>query len=160
MAGRPPKPKAILQLSDPAAARRRKEIGIPPKHLPLVPPHLNASASDIFLNTCELLHGLGVMAVSDVEVIGRYSIVLDLNHQAAVEMNDDPEKVVPIHDQQTGELRFTRNAPAWELFLQTSEQLKKLEAVLGLSPVDRTRLGIARSNTQAKPGDSFEELLG
>ena len=158
-AGRPPKPKSILHLSNPDKARRRPELGVAPKHLPLVPPHLSPSAADKFLNACELLHQMGVLAVSDTEIVARYAIALDLFHQASDALKDEVEPVREVCDPKTGEMRFTRNCAALDLWVQMSGELRRLEAALGLSPVDRAKLGIVRSEEQKHGGDPFGDLM-
>lgn len=159
MPGRPPKPKAVLHLSNPSKARSRIEIGQAPSHLPLVPPYLTASAADIFLNTAELLHQMGVLAVSDNEIIARYSTALDMLHQAQEQLKDEVEPVREIVDDRTGQMKFTRDCAAFDLFQKCHHMLRQMEAVLGLSPADRTKLGIARSDTQKNGGDPFADLL-
>ncbi len=159
MAGRPPKPKAILHLSNPDKARSRPEIGKKMTHLPPVPPHLSQVAGEIFLTTCEHLHEMGVLAKSDVEVVARYAICLDMLHRASTALKDVVEPVVAVLDPKTNEMRFTRNCPELDLFLQMSEQQKKLESDLGLSPVDRAKLGISRKDDDRQPGDNFNDLL-
>lgn len=158
-AGRPPKPKAILHLSNPDKARRRPEIGITPSHLPLVPAHLSPSAADKFLNTCETLHRMGVLAESDTEIVARYSIALDMFHAASEQLKEEVEPVREVVDPKTGEMRFTRNCAALDLWNQMSSELRRLESALGLSPVDRAKLGIVRSEEQKRGGDPFGDLM-
>lgn len=102
---------------------------------------------------------MGVLAVSDIEAVARYAICLELSHRAAEQLKDVVEPVIPVLDPKTGELRFTRNCPELDLFLQMAEQLKRMDAVLGLTPVDRAKLGIARSDTKPAGGDAFGDLI-
>lgn len=159
MPGRPPKPKAVLHLSNPDRARSRVEIGQSPTHLPVVPAYLSSSAADIFLNTSELLHQMGVLAVSDCEIVARYSTTLDLLHAAQDQLKDEVEPVREIVDDKTGQMKFTRDCAAFDLFQKCHAMLRQMEAVLGLSPADRTKLGIARTEQQKVGGDPFADLL-
>lgn len=159
MAGRPLKPKAILHLSNPSKARHREEIGQAPSHLPVVPPYLSSSAADIFLNTIELLNAMKVLAVSDTEIIARYSTTLDMLHQAQEQLKDEAEPVREIVDDKTGQMKFTRDCAAFDLFQKCHHMLRQMEAVLGLSPSDRVRLGASRADSQKVGGDPFADLL-
>jgi P27 family predicted phage terminase small subunit len=102
---------------------------------------------------------MGVLAQSDVEIVARYSTTLDMLHQAQEQLKDEVEPVREIVDDKTGQMKFTRDCAAFDLFQKCHAMLRQMEAVLGLSPADRTKLGIARTEQQKVGGDPFADLL-
>lgn len=100
---------------------------------------------------------MGTLAVSDTEVIARYSAIWDRYVSAEEELKEIVEPMIEVFDPTTGAFKFSRPCGALAMSNLCHEQLRQLETVLGLTPADRTRLGMAVT----KPDDNpVAELLG
>ena len=149
--GRPPTPKHILDARGSKHARGRSELGDLRSDLPEPPDHLKPRAAAMFIQVAAWCRSMGTLAVSDTEVIARYAAIWDRYKSAEEELKEIPEPMIEVFDERTGSYKFSRPCGALALSNLCHEQLRQLETVLGLSPVDRTRLGMGASKPQEDP---------
>lgn len=161
MKGRPPKPKHVLEMHGSKRARERVELGTPPAEMPTPPAYLKDRAAQMFLEVAGYLRGMGTLAVSDTEVVARYAAVWDRYVTAEEQLKEIVEPMIEVFDPKTGQYKFSRPCGALALANSSHEQLRQLETVLGLTPADRTRLGIGAIEKLLPPAESIRrQVLG
>ena len=149
--GRPPVPKHILDARGSKHAVGRSELGDLRSDLPSPPDHLKERAARMFLQVAEWCRSMGTLAVSDTEVIARYAAIWDRYKSAEEELKEIVEPMIEVFCPKTGAYKFSRPCGALAMSNLCHEQLRQLETVLGLTPADRTRLGMAVSKPEENP---------
>jgi len=153
MKGRPPTPKHILQLRGSKHAKNREELGTKPTSME-PPPWLKPRAKEIFGNVVEWMERMGTLAESDGNVITRYAVVYTQWEFAAQKLQELDLTHVEVTNND-GSLRFTRACGVAAQAKDCGDQLRHLEAVLGLTPSDRTRLGYNTTKVEADPAEEL-----
>jgi P27 family predicted phage terminase small subunit len=152
--GRPPTPKHILQLRGSKHAKNREELGEVPAE-PIEPPEwMKPRAKDVFRAVVGWLAGMGTVAESDAHVVARYATTYCLWEFAAQKLQEQDMGYVEV-TAPDGSLRFVRPNGLMAQFKEAGEALRHLEAVLGLSPADRTRLGYGAVKVTHDPTDEL-----
>jgi len=151
MRGRPPVAKHILQARGAKRANQRDELGDIRSDLPSPPNHLKPRATQMFLQVARWCRSMGTLAVSDTEVIARYSAIWDRFCTAEEELKEIDEPMIEVFCPKSGAYKFSRPCGALAMSNQCHEQLRHLETVLGLTPADRTRLGMSVSKPEDDP---------
>ena len=105
----------------------------------------------MFLQVADWCRSMGTLAVSDTEVIARYAAIWDRYKTAEEELKEIPEPMIEVFDTRTGAYKFSRPCGALAMSNLCHDQLRQLETVLGLTPADRTRLGMAVSKPEVDP---------
>lgn len=140
MKGRPPTPKAILQLRGSRRADDREELGEIPESELTPPEWLKPRAKEVFCNLVGWLQGMGTLAQSDENVAVRYATTYCIWEYAAQQLQKIDATYIEVLAPD-GSVRFARNVAMMAQFKDAGEMLRHLETVLGLTPADRTRLG-------------------
>jgi len=151
--GRPPTPKHILAARGSRQADNRAELGTAPTSLPRPPSYLKERAAAMFLQVAKWAQDMGTLAVSDTEVIARYAAIWDRFVTAEEELKEIVEPMIEVFDPKNGSYKFSRPCGALALSNSCHEQLRQLETVLGLTPADRTRLGMGAIEKVVDPVD-------
>lgn len=156
--GRAPKPKHVLAMTGSWRANHREELGEFYDSLPEPPEFMRPRAKDLFREACANLDGMGVLAKTDKHAVVRYAITLDRYYSAEEQLASGE-----IHYQsmtgRNGEQKSAKPTPAFAQSLACHDQLRQLEAVLGFTPADRTRLGMAVIERKAQAADPMAKLL-
>ena len=156
--GPPPKPKHVLAMSGSWRADHREELGQFYEVLPEPPEFCRERAAEFFREACRNLDAMGVLAKTDKHTVLRYALVLDRWYSA-----EEALAKGEIHFEakvgRQGEEKAAKPTPAFSQASACHEQLRQLEAVLGFTPADRTRLGMAVIDRQAKSADPMSALL-
>lgn len=139
-------------------ANFREELGDFYDQLPEPPAFVRPRAADFFREACINLDSMGVLAKTDKHTVLRYAVTLDRWYSAEEELAKDS-----MHYQsmvgRNGEQKASKPSPAFAQSAACNEQLRQLESVLGFTPADRTRLGVAVIEKKAKSADPMSEIL-
>lgn len=156
--GPPPQPKHVMALAGSWRADHREELGSFFDTLPEAPEWMRERARAIFTETCRHLDTMGVLARSDVHVVSRYAAILDRWLSAEEEL---AKSTIHFHAMagRNGEEKSAKPSPAFSQAAACHDQLRNLETVLGLTPADRTRLGVAVMDKK-QAVDPMSKLLG
>jgi len=156
--GPPPRPKHVMALAGSWRADHREELGSFFDTLPDPPAWMRPRAQAIFSETCHHLDEMGVLARSDIYVVSRYAAVLDRWLSAEEELS---KSAIHFHAMagRNGEEKSAKPSPAFAQSAACHDQLRNLETVLGLTPADRTRLGVSVMDKQ-QAVDPMSKLLG
>lgn len=156
--GPPPQPKHVLALKGSWRANHREELGDFYEVLPEPPAFLRDRASEFFVEACKSLDAMGVLAKTDKHAVVRYAATLDRWYSAEEEL---AKQAIHYHSMtgRGGEEKAAKPTPAFAQSAACHEQLRQLEAVLGFTPADRTRLGMAVIDRQGKTADPMSTLL-
>lgn len=156
--GPPPQPKHVLALKGSWRADHRQELGQFYEVLPEPPDFLRPRAAEFFREACRNLDAMGVLAKTDIHAVLRYATTLDRWYSAEEELAKEA-----IHFQakmgRGGEEKAAKPSPYFAQATACHEQLRQLESVLGFTPADRTRLGMAVIDRQGKSADPMSALL-
>lgn len=159
--GRPPTPKAVLQLRGSKLANSRAELGsMVTDSLPEPPTYLKPRAAQMFLQVCSWTRDMGTLADSDAEVIARYAATWDRWVTAEEALKDIEHAYIEVCDPKTGDYKFSRPCGPMAQSSAMHEQMRQLETVLGLTPADRTRLGYGVKEIEVDPVDSLLRQVG
>lgn len=156
--GPPPQPKHVLALKGSWRANTREELGEFYDSLPEPPEFLRPRAKDFFYEACQNLHAMGVMAKTDKHAVVRYAITLDRWYSAEEQLAKEEIHYQAMSGRQ-GEQKSAKPSPAFAQSIACHDQLRQLETVLGFTPADRTRLGMAVVERQTKAADPMAKLL-
>lgn len=156
--GPPPKPKHVLAMTGSWRADHREELGEFYDTLPEPPEFVRPRAADLFREACAALDNMGVLAKTDKHTVLRYALTLDRWYSAEEELAKNPIHFHCMVGRQ-GEEKAAKPSPFFAQSAACHEQLRQLEAVLGFTPADRTRLGMAVVDRQAKSADPMKALL-
>jgi P27 family predicted phage terminase small subunit len=156
--GPPPQPKHVLALNGSWRADHREELGEFYDTLPEPPTFLRERAADFFREAARNLDAMGVLAKTDKHTVIRYAATLDRWYSAEEELS---KNAIHYHSMtgRSGEEKAAKPTPAFAQSTSCHEQLRQLEAVLGFTPADRTRLGMAVIDRQGKTADPMSALL-
>lgn len=122
---------------------------------PEPPGFLTDRAKEIFRETAGRLDAVGVLAETDTGVLARYAAVLDRWEQAEVTLAaSGPVHYVRLANR-AGEPASAVALPAMMQAAKCHDQLRQLEAVLGLTPADRTRLPVSQVADTDDPAEQF-----
>jgi P27 family predicted phage terminase small subunit len=139
-------------------ADHREELGEFYETLPEPPSFARERAAEFFREACKSLDSMGVLAKTDKHAVLRYAMVLDRWYSAEEELAKEA-----IHFSakvgRGGEEKAAKPSPFFAQASACHEQLRQLEAVLGFTPADRTRLGMAVIDRQGKTADPMSALL-
>jgi P27 family predicted phage terminase small subunit len=156
--GPPPQPKHVLAMKGSWRADHREELGEFYDQLPEPPAFARPRAADFFREACHSLDGMGVLTKTDKHCVLRYAMTLDRWYSAEEELAKEA-----IHfSSKVGRGGEEKSAKPSAFFAQSAachEQLRQLESVLGFTPADRTRLGMAVTERQGKTADPMDALL-
>jgi P27 family predicted phage terminase small subunit len=125
--------------------------------LPDPPTWMTAGAADRFREIVSQLDEIGALAVTDLGLCERYACTYDRwrkAEQALAESAEDIHYTRLLN--RAGQPASAVAVPALAQLNKCSDQLAKMEAALGLTPCDRSRLPATRP---AGPLDPMEELL-
>ena len=100
----------------------------------------------------------GIYTDLDVNTLGMYCMNYSRVVQAYKEYKDQSERVAAEHDGRPPLVYKGQLNPYLAVAMKAEEQCRKLSAILGLDPVSRARMGLARKNA-IQPVDPLEELL-
>lgn len=143
------------KLSTTSTGERRQSgraFGEPPEP----PDFLTDGAKRRFCEVAAQLDAVGALAETDAGVLARYAAVFDRWTQAeAVLTASGPLHYVRLQNR-AGEPASAVALPAMMQAAKCHDQLRQLEAVLGLNPCERSRLPMKR---EPGPPDEFERLL-
>lgn len=158
MPGPAPQAKHVLALKGSWRANKREELGEFYDSLPEPPEFLRPRAKQFFAEACVNLDAMGVLAKTDKHIVVRYAITLDRWYSAEEVLAGEQ-----IHYQsmvgRNGEQKSAKPTPAYAQSIACHEQLRQLEAVLGFTPADRTRLGMAVIERRTQAADPMAKLL-
>jgi|LauGreDrversion4_2_1035121.scaffolds.fasta_scaffold674832_2 P27 family predicted phage terminase small subunit len=118
-----------------------RRCGEPLREVPEPPAFLRPRAAEKFQSTCEYLIALGSITVGDLGLVARYAATFDRWLSAEEELAKGKihwERLVT----RTGDDGSAVPLPAMLQASKMSEALLKLEAALGLNPVERARLPV------------------
>lgn len=134
----------------------QRQAGRPFSELPEPPEFLTDGAKQRFREVAEQLNAVGALAQTDAGVLARYAAVFDRWKTAEAMLAASG----PLHYERlvnrAGEPASAVALPAMMQASKCHDQLRQLEAVLGLNPVERTRLPATRA---PGPPDDYEVLL-
>ena len=101
---------------------------------------------------------MGVLAKTDKHCVLRYALTLDRWYSAEEEL---AKGVIHFESKvgRAGEEKSAKPSPVFAQSAACHEQLRQLESVLGLTPADRTRLGMAVIDRQGRTSDPMDNLL-
>lgn len=156
--GPPPQPKHVLALKGSWRADHREELGEFYEQLPDPPEFARERAKEFFREACLHLDAMGVLAKTDKHCVLRYALTLDRWYSAEEEL----AKATIHFDAKIGRAGEEKSAKPTPYFAQSAachEQLRQLESVLGLTPADRTRLGMSVIERQGRSSDPMDDLL-
>lgn len=156
--GPPPEPKHVLALKGSWRANFREELGEFYDQLPPAPAFLRPRAAEFFTEACRHLDSMGVLAKTDAHAVVRYSAVLDRWYSAEEELSKEAIHFTAMMGR-GGEQKASKPSPAFAQSAACHEQLRQLESVLGFTPADRTRLGMAVIDKSSKSTDPMGALL-
>jgi P27 family predicted phage terminase small subunit len=156
--GPPPKPKHVLALTGSWRADHREELGEFYETLPEPPSFMRERAADFFREACAQLDAMGVLAKTDKHAVVRYAATLDRWYSAEEEL---AKNAIHFHSMvgRQGEEKASKPTPFFAQSAACHEQLRQLEAVLGFTPADRTRLGMTVMDKKAKSADPMKAVL-
>ena len=156
--GPPPKPKHVLAMTGSWRADHREELGEFYETLPEPPDFVRERAGELFREACAQLDSMGVLAKTDKHAVLRYAVTLDRWYSAEEEL---AKGAIHFHSMtgRQGEEKAAKPSPFFAQSAACHEQLRQLESVLGFTPADRTRLGMAVVDRQAKSADPMKALL-
>ena len=156
--GPPPQPKHVLALKGSWRADHREELGEFYENLPEPPTFCRDRAKDFFTEACHQLDAMGVLTKTDKHAVVRYAVTLDRWYSAEEEL---AKAAIHFHSMvgRQGEEKAAKPTPAFAQSAACHEQLRQLESVLGFTPADRTRLGMAVIERKAKSADPMAKLL-
>lgn len=156
--GPPPKPRHVLAMSGSWRANDRQELGEFYEQLPEPPDFLRPRAADLFREACRNLDQMGVLAKTDVHSVVRYAAVLDRWYSAEEEL---AKNAIHYHAMvgRGGEEKSAKPSPFFSQSTACHDQLRQLESVLGFTPADRTRLGMAVVEKSSKTTDPMSDVL-
>lgn len=156
--GPPPQPKHVLALKGSWRADHREELGEFYEQLPEAPPFLRDRAKAFFEEACANLDLMGVLAKTDKHAVVRYAATLDRWYSAEEELS---KQAIHFHSMvgRQGEEKAAKPSPYFAQSAACHEQLRQLESVLGFTPADRTRLGMAVIERRTKAADPMAKLL-
>ena len=156
--GPPPKPKHVLAIAGSWRADHREELGDFYEKMPDPPTFLRPRAAEFFREACLGLDAMGVLAKTDTHLVVRYAAVLDRWYSAEEEL---AKSQIHFHSMtgRSGEEKSAKPSPYFAQSAACHEQLGQIESVLGFTPADRTRLGTAVIDRQAKTPDPMDALL-
>lgn len=156
--GPPPQPKHVLALKGSWRADHREELGEFYEKPPEPPPFLRDRAKAFFEEACANLDSMGVLAKTDKHAVVRYAATLDRWYSAEEELS---KQAIHFHSMvgRQGEEKAAKPSPYFAQSAACHEQLRQLESVLGFTPADRTRLGMAVIERRTKAADPMAKLL-
>lgn len=156
--GPPPKPKHVLAMTGSWRANHREELGDFYEKLPEPPEFLRERAADFFREACRQLDQMGVLAKTDKHAVLRYAATLDRWYSAEEQL---AKNEIHYHAKagRGGEEKAAKPTPEFAQSAACHDQLRQLESVLGFTPADRTRLGMAIVEKNAAAGDPMSALL-
>jgi P27 family predicted phage terminase small subunit len=157
--GPPPKPKHVLALADSWRADYREELGEFYEKLPEPPVFLRDRAKEFFREACRNLDKMGVLAKTDTHTVVRYAATLDRWYSAEEEMAKSAIHYYAMAGRQ-GEEKAAKPSPFFAQSAACHDHLRQLEAVLGFTPADRARLGMAVIEKGKDASDPMGKLLG
>lgn len=139
-------------------ADHREELGDFYDKLPEPPEFLRERAAAIFREACLNLDQMGVLAKTDKHAVVRYAATLDRWYSAEEEL---AKTAIHYHAKvgRQGEEKAAKPTPEFAQSAACHDQLRQLESVLGFTPADRTRLGMAIVEKKAAAGDPMSALL-
>lgn len=156
--GPAPQPKHVLALKGSWRANTREELGEFYITLPEPPEFLRPRAKEFFYESCANLDVMGVLAKTDKHAVVRYAITLDRWYSAEEQLAKEEIHFQAMVGRQ-GEQKSAKPTPAFAQSLACHDQLRQLETVLGFTPADRTRLGMAVVERRTKDADPMAKLL-
>jgi P27 family predicted phage terminase small subunit len=139
-------------------ANFREELGEFYEHLPEPPPFMRPRAADFFRQACANLDSMGVFAKTDLHAVVRYAATLDRWYSAEEVLAKEAMHFTAMMGR-SGEQKASKPSPEFAQAAACHEQLRQLEAVLGFTPADRTRLGMAVLDKSSKSSDPMSDLL-
>jgi len=157
--GPPPQPKHVLALKGSWRADYREELGKFHDEMPMPPEWMRPRAAAIFVEVCLLLKDMGVLAKTDERVAHRYAAVQDRWLSAEEELAKTTMHYSAMAGR-AGEDKAVKPSAAFAQASACHDQLRNLETVLGLTPADRTRLGMAVIDRSRNNTDPMDKLLG
>jgi P27 family predicted phage terminase small subunit len=159
--GPPPKPKHVLAMTGSWRADYREELGefFESDALPEPPEFMRERAKSFFREACISLDRMGVLAKTDIHVAIRYAATLDRWYSAEEEL---AKSEIHYHSMigRQGEEKAAKPTPYFSQSAACHEQLRQLESVLGFTPADRARLGMAVIEKGKGAADPMGKLLG
>jgi P27 family predicted phage terminase small subunit len=113
--------------------------GKSPKEIPAAPAHLSKEEAQIFEEVATLMMENESLAELDYNAVEQYSVQLNIFRKAKKELEKNKNGYVVPHTNKAG---ATNMIPSpWLTILKTSQDaLIKLNAKLGLTPVDRNKV--------------------
>lgn len=153
---RPPKPIAELKARGTYRKDRHERPVLSPEllqNVPDCPDHLPESCRADWFRICGLLAGLGILTNADLDSVGRYVLLLQMQRQATAELSTGPTvKTTTRH----GEVH--KQHPAFKVLLECSRELRAIGEKLGFDPLSRQRINLTNP-PEAKDHDSFKRNL-
>lgn len=156
--GPPPQPKHVLALKGSWRANFREELGEFYEKLPDPPEFMRPRAADLFTEACKQLDSMGVFAKTDMHAVVRYAVTLDRWYSAEEVLAKETMHFSSMIGR-GGEQKAAKPSPEFAQSAACHEQLRQLESVLGFTPADRTRLGMAVVDKSSKSADPMSQLL-
>lgn len=156
--GPAPKAKHVLAMSGSWRADHREELGEFYEQLPNPPEFMRDRAADFFREACANLDQMGVLAKTDTHAVVRYAATLD-RWYSAEEMLAKQAIHYEAKVGRGGEEKAAKPTPYFAQAAACHDQLRQLESVLGFTPADRTRLGMAIVEKNSKTVDPMSAVL-
>lgn len=159
--GPPPQPKHVLAMTGSWRSDYREELGefFESDALPQPPEFMRDRAKDFFREACINLDRMGVLAKTDIHVVVRYAATLDRWYSAEEQLAKSEIHYHAMVGRQ-GEEKAAKPTPYFSQSAACHEQLRQLESVLGFTPADRARLGMAVIEKGKGAADPMGKLLG
>jgi P27 family predicted phage terminase small subunit len=135
----------------------RRQAGRACRQLPEPPDWMTAGAADRFREIVGQLDEIGALAVTDLGLCERYACTYDRWRSAEKSLAESGEEIHYTRlRNRAGQPASAVAVPALAQLNKCAEQLAKMEASLGLTPCERSRLPATRPSG---PPDPAEALL-
>ena len=134
-----------------------RQAGRPCGQVPAPPTWMTEGAADRYREIVSQLDEIGALAVTDLGLCERYACTYDRWRKAEKALAESGEEIHYTRLlNRAGQPASAVAVPAQAQLNKCADQLAKMEAALGLTPCERSRLPATRP---AGPLDPMEELL-